>query len=71
VSPVLAFPDEVRRVIYTTDESVKGRNVSFSACGERGVCERGSLDGRDAGETVGRMAHQLNLGVRGRRRIAA
>jgi hypothetical protein len=29
VIPFLAFPDEVRRVIYTTDESVKGREPDF------------------------------------------
>ena len=29
VIPFLAFPDEVRRVIYTTDENVKGRSVGF------------------------------------------
>ena len=29
VIPFLAFPDEVRRVIYTTDESVKGRGFDF------------------------------------------
>ena len=29
VTPFLAFPAEVRRVIYTTDESVKGRGVGF------------------------------------------
>ena len=29
VIPFLAFPDEVRRVIYTTDESVKGESVGI------------------------------------------
>ena len=29
VTPFLAFPDEVRRVIYTTDESVKGQSVGI------------------------------------------
>ena len=56
--PFLAFPDEVRRVIYTTDESVKVP-AQFSwpwSCrspvlvAEVGSCEV-SLAGRDAGET--------------------
>jgi putative transposase len=44
VIPFLAFPDEVRRVIYTTDESVKwGRLVSRSrgACGGARMAARG------------------------------
>ena len=32
VTPFLAFPPEVRRVIYTTDESVKGRVGFVLAC---------------------------------------
>ena len=31
VIPFLAFPPEVRRVIYTTDESVKGQSVGITA----------------------------------------
>ena len=31
VTPFLAFPAEVRRVIYTTDESVKGQSVGIRA----------------------------------------
>ena len=58
VIPFLAFPAEVRRVIYTTDESVKVP-AQFSwpwSCrspvlvAEVGSCEV-SLAGRDAGET--------------------
>ena len=58
VIPFLAFPEEVRRVIYTTDESVKVP-AQFSwpwSCrspvlvAEVGSCEV-SLAGRDAGET--------------------
>ena len=58
VIPFLAFPAEVRRVIYTTDESVKVP-AQFSwpwSCrspvlvAEVGGCEV-SLAGRDAGET--------------------
>ena len=44
VIPFLAFPDEVRRVIYTTDESVKGGRLisrSLSACGGAGLSARG------------------------------
>jgi putative transposase len=39
VIPFLAFPPEVRRVIYTTDESVKGRGASTGCRG--GVSVRG------------------------------
>jgi putative transposase len=37
VTPFLAFPAEVRRVIYTTDESVKRRMGSSCACGGVGL----------------------------------
>ena len=37
VTPFLAFPPEVRRVIYTTDESVKAWGGLRSACGGVGV----------------------------------
>jgi putative transposase len=33
VTAFLAFPPEVRRVIYTTDESVKGRGASTAPAG--------------------------------------
>jgi putative transposase len=36
ITPFLAYPAEVRRVIYTTDESVKGWIASFGACGGEG-----------------------------------
>jgi putative transposase len=41
VTPFLAFPPEVRRVIYTTDESVKERSVPFCACGGAGWLREG------------------------------
>jgi len=48
VIPFLAFPDEVRRVIYTTDESVKGavgavgaRDADFGRWTSRGECSQG------------------------------
>ena len=47
VIPFLAFPDEVRRVIYTTDESVKGsRAVRRRFSGVRSVqaASRGGAD---------------------------
>jgi putative transposase len=60
VTPFLAFPDEVRRVIYTTDESVKGAGsnsdwfsvlVAERGCLREGVarrhgCRRNSMPGR-------------------------
>ena len=44
VIPFLAFPEEVRRVIYTTDESVKGGGLisgSGGACGGARLAVRG------------------------------
>ena len=45
VTPFLAFPPEVRRVIYTTDENVKGGDgASWVVLGEaigRGGCSQG------------------------------
>ena len=41
VTPFLAFPAEVRRVIYDTDESVKRRCVLRRACGGAGSLREG------------------------------
>ena len=41
VTPFLAFPAEVRRVIYTTDESVKRGGVLRRACGGAGSLREG------------------------------
>jgi putative transposase len=42
VTPFLAFPPQVRRVIYTTDESVKGRGAStVASCRVSVRCGRG------------------------------
>ncbi|MBO0838598.1 MAG: transposase, partial [Actinobacteria bacterium] len=46
--PFLAFPAEVRRVIYTTDEIVKRYSVSWAASGPRGLGRRARLSRRPA-----------------------
>jgi putative transposase len=81
VIPFLAFPAEVRRVIYTTDESVKGAGLNsdwFSCLWWSGVvCARLSLVGRDADKTgpstgvsEGRQENRTCAGMRERRRLA-
>jgi putative transposase len=71
VIPFLAFPPEVRRVIYTTDESVKAGARFQSGVGavspclwRRLVAVRVSLAGGDAGETRVRMGLRPSAGVR-------
>jgi putative transposase len=55
ITPFLAYPQEVRRVIYTTDEIVKAArsdSAVFVLLGSGAACVRGgSLAGRDVGET--------------------
>jgi putative transposase len=53
IVPFLAFPPDLRRAVYTTDEvsSAGGRFRGFVVLVvERGACARGSLAGRDAAE---------------------
>jgi putative transposase len=64
VIPFLAFPPEVRRVIYTTDESVKGwRSNSDSSCACGGARLRREGVARRAG-----MPGETWVGTRARRR---
>jgi hypothetical protein len=73
LTPFLAFAPEVRRVIYTTDESVKPRvriRTAARACGGVGCLREGRSPGGDAGET----GSDRRLGCQGRRdrrRVAA
>ena len=63
VIPFLAFPDEVRRVIYTTDESVKPRvriRTAARACGGVGLSARG---GRSPAGMPAKPAATRRLGV--------
>ncbi|MBV9047938.1 MAG: IS256 family transposase [Solirubrobacterales bacterium] len=66
VIPFLAFPEEVRRVIYTTDESVKSRGlISWS----RGACGGGRVAVRGGRSPAGRPAKRGPDGFR--RRVGA
>jgi putative transposase len=75
IVPFLAFPPDVRRAVYTTDENVKALGSISGVCASRSpvlVAEvgggEGSLAGRDAGET---RAGWPKLGAREHRRLAA
>jgi hypothetical protein len=82
ITPFLAYPLEVRRVIYTTDENVKCSHPSFSSSVRvlpasgvgGGLCEvvgrrQGCRRNRGQDGPPGRC--RLNLGMRDRRRVAA
>ena len=76
VTPFLAFPPEVRRVIYTTDESVNRARSNSDRSG-RSVCLWRSRVScarvarrQDAGETAGPDGLLLRSGVHHCRRVA-
>jgi hypothetical protein len=58
IVPFLAFPPDLRRAVYTTDESVKGPTAISRVDSplpsvlvvERGCLREGSLGGKDGGE---------------------
>lgn len=74
VTPFLAFPPEVRRVIYTTDENVKRRGGSGRAFSGRCVGRVGLFGGpriASCGLDLARVVLERGvLGVRDRRRAA-
>jgi len=63
VIPFMAFPDEVRRVIYTTDENVKGR-VPLIVRGGRArlACGRGRPPSEEQGLGLGPAAQLVPFG---------
>ena len=78
IVPFLAFPPDVRRAIYTTDESVKAARWKFTVfCSswERGPLREGVARRQGCRRNGAGMAlsgrRQLSLGVRGPRRVAA
>jgi putative transposase len=60
--PFLAFPPEVRRVIYTTDERVKGAGRLGSPVFGRGFGRVGGLEGRRSAPTASFRGRRLGFG---------
>ena len=63
VTPFMAFPDEVRRVVYTTDENVKGRvPLIVGSCRASLVCGRGRPPSEEQGLGLGPAAQLVPFG---------
>ena len=63
VTPFMAFEPEVRRVIYTTDENVKGRvPLIVGSCRARLACGRGRPPSEEQGLGLGPAAQLVPFG---------
>jgi hypothetical protein len=74
VIPFMAFPPDVRRAVYTTDENVNGGTLisrSRGACGGARLAARGVARWPGCRRNRVRVGGGAVMGVRDRRRFAA